>query len=93
MSHKDLKKKYIKLYQQMMKYIWSLNVVELLAELEISVCKMFPIMSDVRNNFNRLESSVRFEIQEDEQFKKAFDEFREMLDQEITFANITDINK
>ena len=71
MNHKELKKAYIKLYSAMMKYIWPVNTVELLAELETSVCNVFPIMSDVRNNFRRLRADVAADLRDDEDMKKA----------------------
>ena len=89
MNHKELKKAYIKLYSAMMKYIWPVNTVELLAELETSVCNVFPIMSDVRNNFRRLRADVAADLRDDEDMKKAFDAFQEKIDKEVTFANIT----
>ena len=89
MNHKELKKAYIKLYSAMMKYIWPVNTVELLAELETSVCNVFPIMSDVRNNFRRLRADVAADLRDDEDMKKAFDAFEEKIDKEVTFANIT----
>ena len=89
MNHKELKKAYIKLYSGMMKYIWPVNTVELLAELETSVCNVFPIMSDVRNNFRRLRADVAADLRDDEDMKKAFDAFQEKIDEEVTFANIT----
>lgn len=93
MNHKELKKGYIKLYEQMMKYIWPVYTVELLAELEISVCNIFPIMTDVRNNFNRLQSSVFQDIKQDDKLKDAFDKFSELIQQEVSFANITFVEK
>ena len=89
MNHKELKKAYIKLYSAMMKYIWPVNTVELLAELETSVCNVFPIMSDVRNNFRRLRADVAADLRDDEDMKKAFDAFKEKIDNDVTFANIT----
>lgn len=89
MNHKELKKAYIKLYSSMMKYIWPVNTVELLAELETSVCNVFPIMSDVRNNFRRLRADVAADLRDDEDMKKAFDAFQEKIDNDVTFANIT----
>lgn len=89
MNHKELKKAYIKLYSEMMKYIWPVNTVELLAELETSVCNVFPIMSDVRNNFRRLRADVAADLRDDEDMKKAFDAFQEKIDNDVTFANIT----
>ena len=89
MNHKELKKAYIKLYSEMMKYIWPVNTVELLAELETSVCNVVPIMSDVRNNFRRLRADVAADLRDDEDMKKAFDAFQEKIDNDVTFANIT----
>lgn len=93
MNHKELKKGYIKLYEQMMKYIWSFYTVELLAELEISVCNVFPIMTDVKNNFMRLKSAVIQDIRDDEEMKSAFDEFEKLIEQDVTFANILFVEK
>jgi len=89
MNHKELKKGYIKIYKQMMKYIWSFQTVEILADLEVSVCNVFPIMSDVRNNFYRLETAVRNELKDNEDMKDAFDAFKEIIKSEVSFANIT----
>lgn len=93
MNHKKLKKGYINLYKEMMKYIWSYDTVELLAELEVAVCNIFPIMTDVRTKFQRLENSIRNQIREDEKMKNAFDEFRALMEEEITYANIAVVVK
>lgn len=93
MNHKKLKKGYISLYKQMMKYIWSYYTIELLAELEVAVCNVFPIMTDVRTKFQRLQNSVREQIREDDEMKKAFDDFNDLIQEEVTYANISVVVK
>lgn len=88
MNHKQLKRNYIKLYEQMMKYIWPIETVELLAELEVAVCNVFPIMSDVRTKFQRLRNSIISDIKEDKDMEKVFDTFSNATDEDVTFSNI-----
>lgn len=88
MNHQKLKKAYTKMYTQLMKYIWPVSTVDVLADLEISVCNVFPIMSDVRNNFYRLKAAVGVEIREDKDLAKVFEDFEETMKEDVTFANI-----
>lgn len=88
MNYKELKRAYIKLYEAMMNFLWPVYTVELLADLEISVCKMFPVMTDVRNNFNRLKASVMQDIRDEKKLKEAFDKFDKIIEDDVSFADV-----
>lgn len=75
----DLKKYYIKLYEEIRNYIWNFNTVQHLAELEISVFRRFPLLSEVRNNFNQLYSCIRRICEEDEDLALAAQNFRNIV--------------
>ena len=67
---------YNKLYVQMRKYLWDMDVVEQLANLEIEVYKAIPDLGTLQNRFTTLYTNIRMTANEDKDFKTAVDYFR-----------------
>lgn len=80
----QLQNSYNKLYEYLREYIWPVNVVEQIADLEVSCYKSFPNLIDVRNYYNKLKSSVFRYVEEDEGMETAFEEFKDVLESDST---------
>ena len=80
LSLTDLKKYYIKLYEEIRNYIWDFTTVKSLADLEISVFRRFPLISEVRTNFNQLYSCISRTCNDDEYLAKAVKDFRDLIE-------------
>ena len=79
LSLTDLKRYYIKLYEEVRNYIWDFNTVKHLADLEISVFRRFPLMSEVRANFNQFQACISRIRQEDEDLDQAAKDFNDLI--------------
>ena len=75
---------YNRLYVQLRKYIWSFEAVNAIADLEISCYESFADLLAVRRNLDRVAQFARDIMKEDEDVKKAFDAFDDLLKNEDT---------
>ena len=89
-SSAEIQSAYVNLYRNIRNYIWDFKTVECLAELEIAVYTSFPDITDVRNKFNQLYIDIRSQFEEDEEFKKAAEEFKELIEKDETFYSKID---
>ena len=80
LNAKLLQNSYDKLYTSLRKYIWPIHVVDMIADLEISIYKVFPDLLEVRNYYNRLKLECLRYIPDDEDMKSKFEDFREILE-------------
>ena len=76
---------YNDLYKAMREYIWSYPTVEALAELEISVYQKCPDLEVVKRNLYMLDQRIRNVKYDDEDLKKAYDEFSDVLNSDSTY--------
>ena len=79
-SAKQLQNSYNRLYKCLREYIWPSNVVSNIADLEIEVYKTFPDLKEIRNRCNRLKASCFRYVDDDEDMKAEFENFREILE-------------
>lgn len=80
LNAKLLQNSYNKLYTSLRQYIWPMHVVDMIADLEVSIYKVFPDLLEVRNHYNRLKVECLRYISDDEDMKAKFEDFREVLD-------------
>lgn len=80
----DLQSAYIDMYTALRKYIWSYPTVEAIANLEISVYQLCPDIEVVRRCFYILNQLVGSIKSEDEDMKKAFDNFSDVMNSSET---------
>lgn len=78
-SSTDIQLCYNDIYEAMREYIWSYPTVEALANLEISVYQICPDIEVIRRNFYILDQYVRNMKFDDEEIKKAFDAFSDLV--------------
>lgn len=77
----ELQNHYIDLYKAMRQYIWGLDTVEQLAELEIEVYKSFPNKDALTSKFNALYINIKEQCREDEELDEAANTFKEALEE------------
>lgn len=81
-TSQDLQNAYLKFYPFMMKFLWDINTVMHLANLEISIYKRFVDIEEVRRNLNLLELDIR------DTYKDS--DLPELIDFEKTFEHLKD---
>ena len=77
-TSQDIQNKYIDLYLFMMDYLWDLNVVKELANLEIAIYKRFPDKDEMSNCLHKLRYDIQATYNEladdgEEDFKKYYE--------------------
>lgn len=75
----DIQSAYVNMYKVLREYIWSYPTVEAIAELEISVYERCPDLQVIRRNFFNLDQFVREVKFDDEELKKVFDAFSDII--------------
>lgn len=81
-SVRDIEHAYVDMYSNLRNYIWGIDTVKLLAELEVSIYNAFPNIEDIRNNFNRMLPDIRDVMLDDEDLKKSVDNFQKVINSE-----------
>lgn len=76
----SLQNAYVDMYKEVRNYIWGIDVVEKLAELELSVYQALPDITDIKKKFNTFYSYVKTTAKEDNELQGALQAFRDMLD-------------
>lgn len=70
---------YIELYKSMRKYIWDLDAVEALAEVEVETYKSFPNIDTLRSLLDKLRMHMKSTMSDDDELKGTFDDFYDAL--------------
>lgn len=83
-SSKKIQKAYNDLYEAVRKYVWPFQTVEQIADLEIASYQAFQDLKGLKDKYNKLYSSCQSQIGEDEDLKKAFDDYKEVIDSDNT---------
>lgn len=71
---------YNKLYIQLRKYLWDMDVVQQIAYLEVETYKAVPNLLACRQRFETLHTSIKDTAKEDEDLQSAVKLFRDTLD-------------
>lgn len=87
-SDKEIQNSYIDLYRQVRKYFWDYDTIEVIANLEIESFKKFPNKNKLLSLFNELKLSVSKVIRDDEDFKKALDDFQSVIEQSDWYSRL-----
>jgi hypothetical protein len=77
---------YIDLYSQLRNYLWDIETVQIIADLEIETHKAFPDVSLISTLTNRLKYYIMSTMSEDEDMKEAFDALQESLEENKDFV-------
>lgn len=78
-SSAELQYQYNKLYEMLRQYLWPIDVIEVIADLETACYTAFPDLANVRRQFDKIRKATR-DLSEDEELKKRIDEFQKLLD-------------
>lgn len=90
----QLQNKYIKLYENIRNYIWSYEVVNLLADLEIETFKALPDIIQIKSFLDKLHIETRNVCKEDEDLEQSFVDFEQTLeDSDEVCYTITQVNE
>lgn len=81
-NSEELQTAYTRLYKQLRKYTWDFCTVQLIADLEISVYRRIPNMSEIRSVFSKLRSAVQDIVRDDGEFQSEVDAFQARLDED-----------
>lgn len=71
---------YNKLYVQLRKYLWDMEVVQQIAMLEVEVYKAVPDLACARRRFETLHTSIKDTAKDDEDLQSAIQFFRNTLE-------------
>ena len=80
LSFNDFQRAYKDIYINMRNYIWGVDVVELLANLEVAVYDTFMDKQTVETYFHRLRKAIDALRIDDEDLHKSLDDFQTLLD-------------
>lgn len=87
-NSQDIQNVYMKFYTFMMQYLWNLDVVKNLANLEISIFQRFPDKEEMEKHLNALELQIKDTMKDEENpenkdFLESFETLKEYI-QEYT---------
>ena len=80
LNSQELQNAYNWFYECMREYVWDMDVVEILAELEVGVYDAFPDKEKLVKTAERLEREIREFYKDDEDLEKSFTELKELID-------------
>lgn len=83
-TSKQIQNLYTKLYPCLREYIWPMDNVVDIAELEIAVFDRFPDLDNIKNRFRKIEYMCKPLINDDEDLKLKLDKFNNFLDNSNT---------
>ena len=94
LSSSDMQLVYVELYKVMRNYVWSFDVVEQLADLEVEVYQAFPNMSTVRSKFEKLRNLISEQCRADEELEAVVSDFDETIQSDDTlYARIYQVSE
>ena len=84
-SSQDIQNAYLKFYPCIMQYLWDLNTVMYLANLEIAIYKRFPEKEEMEKYIDLLEIEIRDTYNDEsdvksKEFKESFEELKNCIE-------------
>lgn len=83
-SSSEFQVAYQNLFKQLRNYIWDVDTVENIADLEVAIYDAFPNRDVMRQKFNRLRCDINYANVDDEELKKAIDSLDSLLQADDT---------
>lgn len=94
LSSSEMQNVYVDLYQTMRNYIWSFDVIEQLADLEVEVYRAFPDMLAVRSKFEKLKGLIQEQCRADEDLNAVVETFSETIQSDdALYAKLHQVNE
>lgn len=78
----ELQNAYIKLYDALRQYIWDIQEVRLIADLEVSIYDTFPDLDKIYLNLSKLDRQTKDAQDEDDNLKSCFQDLYDILNSE-----------
>ena len=79
-TQQDLARKYVKLYECVRQYIWPVETVQDLAELEVATYERFPEIEEIRKKFDVFYRDIQLECLEDEDLNREVKAFKDIIE-------------
>lgn len=79
-SSAELQYEYTKLYALLREYLWPIDIIEVISDLEVACYTAFPDMNKVKSAFGKLRKATKEIEKEDEDLKKRLESFQTLLD-------------
>lgn len=92
-SSADIQNAYVNLYTRLREYIWSANVIEIIADLETAVYETFPDMEDIRKQFKKLKYELYDALRDDEELKDVVDAFDDVISNEVGYSRLDKVQE
>lgn len=92
---KELQIAYNRLYSILRHYIWPLNVVESIAELEISIYKSMPDTWEIKNKLNSLKYKIKNSVDDEGQsiINDCIDKIFDICNSDDTYYKIYQVSE
>lgn len=83
-SCSELQTAYNDFYACMREYVWDMDVVEILAELEVECYDAFPDREKLLQTAEKLERELFRDFKEDEELKTSFDALKKIIEDDAS---------
>lgn len=80
LSSQDFRNSYEKFYNRIRNYLWPIDVLKMLADVEVDIYSAFIDYSELRKHLDRLASYIRDQLKEDDYLRKSYEELVDLLD-------------
>ena len=87
----ELQNAYNRFYKDMRKYIWSYEVVDALASLEISIYRACPDPVEIRSCITRLKSMIYANLVDDSELKDSLSAIEDLLSPDVSIGCMIDV--
>ena len=79
LNSSELQMHYNDLYCALREYIWDIQIVTYIADLEVATYEKFPDVADIKRKLMFLKSRISSSVREDEKRQKAFEKFEDCV--------------
>lgn len=80
-SSQDIQNMYIDLYTKLRNYIWPIDIVSTIADLEVACYQLFPSVENIKITLMKLKSMCKEQIKEDSEFSQCVEKFEKELNE------------
>lgn len=88
-NQKEFQRAYNKLYKQMRKYVWSFDIVCVLADIEFGCYTLFVRDDSLKKNIDKLGQLIATTLKEDKDLTAAYNKLRNLIyDKQDVFVRL-----
>ena len=89
----DIQNAYVNLYKLLREYIWSADVIEIIADLETAAYETFPDMESIRKYFKKLKYELYDLLRDDEELKEAVEDFDDTIKDDVSYSRLEKVQE